>query len=295
MKKTQSKALRIASVTLVGGLVGYISTATISIEYLPLAFIAISLVIAVYAEYCNDETCASAKDITKSANFIPVLVHQLRAPLVGIRWGMAMLLNGEAGKLSPEQQKVAEESYRSVDKLMSYIRDILSLTNLDHYQYTFTAVDIKAVITTVLHELAREAMDKKIKLDFVSEHATIPQIQADPSKITIVLENLLENAIKYTIEGGKVSITIATEKEGLHIAITDSGMGIPQNDQDKIFTQFFRAKNAAITHPHGSGIGLYISKDIVLAHHGKIWFDTKENIGTTFHVILPFSLKETVK
>ncbi len=232
-------------------------------------------------------------DISQTNNFIPVLVHQLRAPLVGIRWGMAMLLNGEVGPLTPEQKKVAEESYRSVDKLMSYIRDILSLTNLDHYKYIFASVDVKAIVHTVLHELEREATEKKITIDFTSADTIIPQIQADGAKLSIVIENLLENAIKYTMNGGKVSIAIATEKDGLHISITDTGMGIPQTEQDKIFKEFFRAKNASIAHPHGSGIGLYISKDIITAHQGKIWFDTTENVGTTFHVLLPYTLKET--
>ncbi len=95
------------------------------------------------------------------------------------------------------------------------------------------------------------------------------------------------------MNGGKVSIAVTTEKEGLHLSVTDTGMGIPKADQEKIFNQFFRAKNASLAHPHGSGIGLYISKDIVTAHKGKIWFDTEENKGTTFHVILPNTLKET--
>lgn len=295
MKLFSNTTNRIFFLIIIAGIATLLSYIFIPQGYLPITLFFIMIIVLIINEKYHSTYSKENIPITKSVNFIPVLVHQLRAPLVSIRWGMAMLLNGEVGTLSTEQKKVADESYRSVDKLMSYIRDILSLTNLDHYQYVFTSVNMKAIINTVINELSREAVDKNIEINFLSGNTTIPDIQADPSKITIVIENLLENAIKYTINGGKVSIAIATEKDGLHMTIKDTGMGIPKGDQEHIFTQFFRAKNALVSHPHGSGIGLYISKDIVQAHHGKIWFDTKENEGTIFHVILPFSLKETVK
>lgn len=110
----------------------------------------------------------------------------------------------------------------------------------------------------------------------------------DKEKIQMVIDNLLRNAIKYTPKNGKIVISVKKGKKEVNFSIEDNGVGIPKDQQKRIFTKFFRATNIRKIDTTGSGLGLYITKNIVNAHHGKIWFISKEGKGTTFFFNLPF-------
>ena len=119
-----------------------------------------------------------------------------------------------------------------------------------------------------------------------------PIVRGDPSRLTIVLTNLIENAIRYSRPGGVVNVTLRGENGSVVIDVTDNGIGIPASEQERIFNKFYRATNALHYQSDGSGLGLYINRSIMEKHNGKIWFTSKEGMGTTFFISLPLVMKE---
>jgi signal transduction histidine kinase len=133
------------------------------------------------------------------------------------------------------------------------------------------------------------AKRKKLKLIFQKPKDKVPKIEIDPEKISIVFQNLLDNAIHYTKSEGmiKFSIKYLKNKKEIFVSVKDSGIGIPESQQKRVFQRFFRAVNAVKTETVGTGLGLFITKNIIEAHHGKIWFESVENKGTTFYFTIP--------
>lgn len=225
------------------------------------------------------------------SDFLPIIVHQLRAPLIGVRWSLDSLIKEDLGPLNADQKADLEKCRSNIDRLMSTIKDILAMNNEHANAYTFSPVELNITLHDCIKELKAEADKKHITLALRGIDIPMPPIHADASKISIVFENLLENAIKYTPQNGTITLSVVSEETGVHLSITDTGIGIPAKDQGLIFTRFFRAGNAIALDPHGSGIGLYIAKHIVDAHQGKIWFESAPDTGATFHITLPYSPK----
>ena len=141
-------------------------------------------------------------------------------------------------------------------------------------------------------EFQAPAIGKGVHLVFNKPQGSVPLVELDIDKIRMVLDNLIENAIKYTPVGGEIMVTLNTDRVNaaravIEIIVKDSGIGIDEKAQHDIFTKFYRATNAKRTEPNGSGLGLYIAKTIIEAHHGSIWFESTEGKGTEFHVELP--------
>ena len=113
----------------------------------------------------------------------------------------------------------------------------------------------------------------------------------DVEKIKIAIDNIINNAITYTPTGGKVTISLSGNKEEIEFSVKDTGIGIPENQQERIFTKFFRGANATKMETEGTGLGLFIVKNIIEAHGGKTWFESKEGVGTTFYFNLPVKQK----
>ena len=153
--------------------------------------------------------------------------------------------------------------------------------------------DIVQLAEDVINEQQLQIKEKK--LVFSATFATnIPLIQIDPKLLRMVIQNLFSNAIKYTPDGGKIAVQLIMEdSNSITLRIADTGYGIPKNQYDKIFTKLFRADNVIGKDTEGTGLGLYIAKSIVEQSNGKLWFESEENVGTTFHVTLP--LGKTVK
>ena len=131
-----------------------------------------------------------------------------------------------------------------------------------------------------------ETQKRKIKIDFY-EQGFFPEILLDSVKIKLAIQNLIDNAIKYSQENSKIEISLISNENNIEFKIKDFGMGIPSNQQDKIFTKFFRGDNATKLREIGSGLGLFLCKNIIDAHGGKIWFESKENLETSFYFTLP--------
>jgi signal transduction histidine kinase len=139
----------------------------------------------------------------------------------------------------------------------------------------------------VVAAFKEEAEKKNIQIEFKESEKETPKVLMDVEKVKLVIENLTDNAIRYTFPGGKITISVSSNKKEIEFKVQDSGVGIPMEQQPRVFTRFFRASNVMRMETEGSGLGLFTSKNIIEAHGGKIWFESKEGKGTAFYFTLP--------
>lgn len=232
----------------------------------------------------------TAKKIEKSKNeFVSLASHQLRTPLTAINWYAEMLLSGDAGKLNDKQLEYVSELEGSSRRMTDLVSALLNVSRIDLGTFTINPkpTDIIKISKGVLKDLFIKISDKKIKI--IEEYEKLPEINADPNLVTIILQNLVTNAVKYTPELGTVKIGIKEEGEYVLIAVEDNGYGIPLYQQDRIFQKFFRADNIVPVETDGNGLGLYMVKQIVDSAGGSISFTSKEGEGTIFIVKIPSS------
>ena len=217
------------------------------------------------------------------------MVHQLRTPLAQVKWSLKILMDGDAGKITAEEMELLTKSFASNDRTITLVNDILAVARLESgkLEYRFAPVDMSALLNEVRTSALSVSTAKGIRIELLLPSSPIPLWVVDVDKIRNVLQNLLDNAIKYTPRGGAIAIIAELVSNELHIAIRDNGIGIPDAVKEKIFTRFFRAPNAMATESGGSGLGLFIAATIVQQHGGKIWFESASGEGTTFHLSLP--------
>jgi PAS domain S-box-containing protein len=224
--------------------------------------------------------------------FVSLTAHQLRTPLSTIKWSMSMLKKGDFGKLTKKQNEVIENTSQSNEGLLSLVDDLLNVTHIEEGKYLYKTknTDIREIVTQVVGGCKSELKAKKIKIEF-EKPKNFPETLLDSDKIKLTIQNLVDNAIKYSSVNGKINISLKSTDDEIELKIQDYGIGIPKNQQEKIFMEFFRARNAIKKDGVGSGLGLFLSKKIVEAHHGRIWFDSEENKGSTFYLSIPISKK----
>lgn len=231
------------------------------------------------------------------SNFISVVAHQLRTPLSGIKWTLNMLLSGDLGALNNDQKTFLMKSYESNNRMITLVNDMLNTDRIQsgkmHFGFRF--VNVIDLLDNVLFEVSSEAIKRNISIEFKRKFENLPQAYIDPETMRAVFQNLLENSIKYTMKGGKIELDVEPDKDNLLISVSDNGIGIPQAEQKKVFDRFFRARNAVKLETDGSGLGLYIAKSIVEKNGGKIWFESEENKGTTFHFTVPVKAGSDIK
>lgn len=243
------------------------------------------------AETQMKEEIKRTKEIDRmKSEFISVAAHQLRTPLSAVKWTMKMLIDGDIGILNAEQKTFLMQGYISNERIINLVNDLLNVARIEEgrFGYEFILINIEDLIESVARDYIHKIEEKRIMFTYnKSGLANPPNIKIDPSKVKMVIQNLLDNAVKYTSEGGKVTITVKFGKMEAELVIEDTGMGIPKEHQERLFTKFFRSNNAVKAQTEGTGLGLFIAKNIIEKHNGKIWFVSEEGKGTTFHVTIP--------
>ncbi|MDO8572773.1 MAG: ATP-binding protein [bacterium] len=221
--------------------------------------------------------------------FISVAAHQLRTPLSAIKWTLSLLIDEHSDNLNPKQRSLLQKGFESNERIITLVNEMLVVTRIESgkMRYDFTFIHTEDLIDSVLSDFVSPAKVRNINLSYEKPPISLPRINADPGKIRAVLQNLIENAIFYTREGGRVTVSTKIENDFVKFIVNDNGIGIPEQQQSSIFTKFFRADNAVRLETDGSGLGLFIAKSIVDKHGGAIGFDSKENIGTTFYFTIP--------
>lgn len=220
--------------------------------------------------------------------FVSVASHQLRTPLAAMRWALNLITEGAA--LKPEEEKnfvgIVKENN---DRMIKLVNDLLDVSRIDMGRMIINPRQTNVYVLAQKLVSASVAFAKANNVDLSLESAseTLPNIFADPDKISIVLQNLLDNAIKYTKGKGEVRLLITNDEKFVKVAVRDDGVGIPASEQKHIFQKFFRSDNVMKNQTVGTGLGLFIAKSIIEESRGKMWFESKEGEGTTFYFTLP--------
>jgi PAS domain S-box-containing protein len=217
--------------------------------------------------------------------FIGLVSHELRTPLASILGYVEMLR--EEGASGPDVDHFAEVIERNAQRLLRLVGDLQLLSQIQSGKLAmeFRSADLADIAACAVEELRPEAQRKHI--DLTLSAAAIPGLSADPTRIAQLLGNLLSNAVKFTPDGGRIEVRLGKEGDQVVLAVTDSGVGIPAADRERIFERFYRTAIARRQAIQGTGLGLTITKAIVEAHHGTITVDGDEGRGSTFTVCLP--------
>jgi signal transduction histidine kinase len=222
-------------------------------------------------------------------DFVSVATHQLRTPLSAIKWTLSMLLKGDIGPLTNEQKTFLMKAYESNDRMVALLGDMLLSDQIESGKMrTSNSVTLLPELPeNLLLELQPAALKKQVTLVFEHPAASYAPVSIDPQQLRAVLQNLLENAVKYSNEKGVVTLRIVENGTMTIFTVSDTGIGIPLESQKNIATRFFRAPNAVKMETDGSGLGLFIARSILEKHGGAIRFVSDEHVGTTFTVELP--------
>jgi len=225
------------------------------------------------------------------SRFISTVSHELRTPLACIKEGVTIILDGVTGKINEKQTHYLDIAKRNIDRLARLINDVLDFQKLEsgRMEFNMNENDIVRFALDVHNIMLHSARKKDINLVLESEDQ-LPKLVCDGDKIIQVLTNLIDNAIKFTPRGGNISVKIGKRPHYLTISISDTGMGIPTKDIEKIFDRFHRV-NRPGTQIKGTGLGLAIVNKIVKMHGGKIEVESRLEQGTTFTVFLPLDSK----
>ena len=230
------------------------------------------------------------EEISKmKSNFITVASHQLRTPASGVRWGLDALLSEGKGPLNQDQKEILYKCIERNSETIKNIDDLLNASQIeeDNFPYDFQDMHVSPALAQAVKIFENEARIKERKIVFENKLNGTEKIFADPARMSIVFKNLIENAIEYSTKNTDVEVSAEIEGDYILIQVANYGIGIKKEDQDKIFNQFFRADNALLAKPNGIGLGLYICKNIIERHKGRIIGTTNNNGKTVFSVYLP--------
>jgi signal transduction histidine kinase len=223
------------------------------------------------------------------SEFVSVASHQLRTPVSAIRWETEILLTPKSRKgLSEKQIKNIESISLLSARMARLVNDLLDVTKIDQRRLVLkkSLVSLVEIVDGVILEASPLIKSRHVEVEF-NANKNVPSITCDPDKMKMVIENLVNNAIKYTKNQGKVEIKIVKKNSAVVFSVKDNGVGIPDEQQNRIFDKFFRSDNAVRYQTDGTGLGLYIAKSIVNQSGGRIWFHSVENLGSVFNFSLP--------
>jgi signal transduction histidine kinase len=221
------------------------------------------------------------------SEFVSLATHQIRGPLTSIKGFASLILEGDYGDVNPTLKDPVDKIYQSSQALVGIVQDFLDVSRIEQGKmvYDFTVFDLVGLVHEVVGELTQVVEKKGLALSFETNEKECT-VKADRGKIRQVISNLIDNAMKYT-EKGTIAVSLGQKADKYLISVKDSGVGISADTIDKLFQKFSRAKDAHLTNVAGSGLGLYVAKEMVVAHKGRIWAESiGKGKGSTFFVEL---------
>jgi signal transduction histidine kinase len=222
--------------------------------------------------------------------FLALTTHDLRSPLTVISGVISFFTSGRLGELSPEQKNMVAMMERNAQSLIELVNDLLDASKLESgtMRLDITSIDLRGLIDEVRETMEPLAREKGIALEMTFATA-LPPVEADRTKLRRILVNLLSNALKFTGKGGGVEVRAAKEEERVRLSISDTGVGIAREDVERLFDKYEQARSRATRGEKGTGLGLYITKQLVELHGGEIKVDSEPGKGSTFSFTLPIA------
>lgn len=223
--------------------------------------------------------------------FLSVASHQLRTPLTSVKGYISLVLDGDAGKINSQQRHLLNEAFTSSQRMVHLIEDFLNMSRLQTGRFVVDKhpSDVVKMVRDEVESLKTTAEARSLKL-LLHTKGTLPTaLLVDEGKLRQVVMNFIDNAIYYSNAGGTIDVYVECKADVLSVQVKDSGIGVPASAQAQLFGKFYRAGNARLRRPDGTGIGLYLAKKVVTEHGGEIIFSSKEGKGSTFGFSLPAS------
>jgi len=224
--------------------------------------------------------------------FISLASHQLRTPATGVKQYVGMVLEGFMGKIEPAKRTILEKAYESNERQLRIVNDLLKVAQVDAGKVMLkkSNVDLKQLLEDVIREQASNYKEKSqtITLTNKVDDATVV---VDPSSIRMVVENIIDNASKYSEEHSKTTVTVREKADAICIDVADQGVGVSETENSKLFEKFSRLDNPLSTKVGGTGLGLYWAKKIMTLHDGTITYRANRKKGTVFTICLPKPVK----
>lgn len=226
-------------------------------------------------------------DATKD-EFVSMASHQLRTPLTSVKGYISMVLDGDAGKITDMQRQLLGEAFTSSERMVHLINDFLNVSRLQTGKFMIDrqAVDFAKVVEQEVQSLQSTAHARNLTLQY-RKPSKFPILYLDEGKLRQVVMNFIDNAFYYSREHSTVTVVLEAVAGEVILRVKDAGMGVPEAEQKRLFTKFFRATNARKQRPDGTGVGLFLAKKVVTAHGGSVIFESVEGKGSTFGFRLP--------
>ncbi len=255
----------------------------------------ITLLIVAHTITASFERVAQANRM--KSEFVSIVSHQLRTPLSSLRWSLNLLQGKRIGELNKKQKEYLEVIKQSNLRMIELVNDLLNVNRIEEGRFSIKPkiFSLEELVESVIQELTPLAEEKEVELMFTKKDH-FSKIHADPQRIRMVVQNLIDNAIKYSKEKAEhkwVKISLINENGSLKFEVKDNGIGIPASMQKQVFGKFFRGKRLTKQKVEGTGLGLFIAKGIIEISGGKINFESKEGKGSTFWFRLPTHKKRT--
>lgn len=215
--------------------------------------------------------------------FISMASHQLRTPLTTVNGYLSMLLEGDAGGLTKKQKEFVDLAYISSRRMSHLISDLLNVSRISTGRLTIDCdeFDMVQVVSEEIEQLQQQAEARNVELTFHKPRSKQIAVNLDENKIRQVIMNFIDNAIYYTPQG-TVDVYLHKRKDVVEFEVVDNGIGVSEEDKEQLFSKFFRAENAQNVRPDGTGLGLYMAKQVIQAQNGEVIFDSQEGEGSTF-------------
>jgi two-component system phosphate regulon sensor histidine kinase PhoR len=221
-------------------------------------------------------------------DFLSLVSHELRTPITSIKGAASMLLTGGLGTVTLDQERFLTIIERNCDRLGHLVSSLLDMTRLEGGKLALrlSTVNIEKLLREVAHQVREMYAPKCVNLEMGNPSEPV-YVEADPVRLEQVFLHLLDNAFKFTADGGWVVTRITTAEDEIRIEIADTGVGIPPEDTNRIFHKFFQVDSSLTRVAGGAGLGLYMAKKLIKMHHGRIWVKSRPGKGTSVFLGLP--------